>query len=59
MTVGPLMLGSAELRELRERSAHRRLHLAKHEVTLRDDDFRQALGLVDAILEASAGGAFR
>ena len=52
ITVGPLILGSAELRELRERAPTAVYTSAKHEVALRDDDFRRALSLVDAILEA-------
>ncbi len=51
MTVGPLVLGSAELRELRERVATAVYTSGKQEVALRRDDFREALGLVDAILE--------
>jgi len=52
ITVGPLILGSEELRELRERAATAVYSSGKHEVALRQDDFRMALGLVDAILEA-------
>ncbi len=52
MTVGQMILGSAELRELRERAPTAVYTSAKHEVTIRDEDFRQALELVDAILEA-------
>jgi transcription-repair coupling factor (superfamily II helicase) len=51
ITIGPLILGSGELRELRERAATAVYTSAKHEVALRQDDFREALGLVDAILE--------
>jgi len=52
ITVGPLILGSGELRELRERAATAVYSSGNHEVALRQDDFRDALGLVDAILEA-------
>jgi transcription-repair coupling factor (superfamily II helicase) len=52
ITIGPLILGSGELRELRERAATAVYTSGKHEVALRQDDFREALGLVDAILEA-------
>ena len=52
LTVGQMILGSSELRELRERVPTAVYTSAKHEVTLREGDFRQALGLVDAILEA-------
>jgi len=51
-TVGRLVLGSGELKEL-----HSRIHTAVYavgnrEVSLRSQEFPQALGLVDAILEA-------
>ena len=51
-TVGRLVLGSGELKEL-----HTRIHTAVYavgnrEVSLRSQEFPQALGLVDAILEA-------
>jgi transcription-repair coupling factor (superfamily II helicase) len=52
MTVGPLVLGSGELRELRDRAATAVYTSAKREVTLRQEDFREALGLVDALLAA-------
>jgi transcription-repair coupling factor (superfamily II helicase) len=52
MTVGPLILGSDELRELRERIATAVYTSGKREVALRRDDFREALELVDAILDA-------
>ncbi|HEY8774313.1 MAG TPA: transcription-repair coupling factor [Gaiellaceae bacterium] len=52
ITIGPLILGSGELRELRQRAATAVYTSGKHEVALRQDDFREALGLVDAILEA-------
>jgi transcription-repair coupling factor (superfamily II helicase) len=52
MTVGPLILGSGELRELRDRVGTAVYSSGNREVALRRDDFRQALELVDAILEA-------
>jgi transcription-repair coupling factor (superfamily II helicase) len=52
VSVGPLILGSGELRELRERAATAVYTSGKREVTLRQEDFREALGLVDAILQA-------
>jgi hypothetical protein len=52
MSVGPLVLGSGELKELRDRAATAVYTSAKQEVTLRQEDFREALGLVDALLEA-------
>jgi transcription-repair coupling factor (superfamily II helicase) len=52
MTVGPLVLGSGELRELRDRAATAVYTSAKREVTLRQEDFREALGLVDALVAA-------
>ena len=54
ITVGPLVLGSDELRELRERAATAVYTTGKHEVAMRQDDFREALRLVDAIVEARA-----
>src|SRR5262245_10832890 len=54
ITVGPLVLGSDELRELRERAATAIYTSGKHEVAMRKDDFREALELVDAIVEARA-----
>ena len=50
-TVGPLVLGSGELRELRSRIDTAIYTTAKNEVSLRDDVFRGAVRLVDAILE--------
>ena len=52
ITVGPLVLGSDELRELRDRAATAVYTTGKHEVAMRQDDFRGALRLVDAIVEA-------
>ncbi|MBV8562351.1 MAG: transcription-repair coupling factor, partial [Actinobacteria bacterium] len=52
-TVGRLVLGSGELRELRDRLKTAIYTVAKQEVSLRSDDgFTQAIGLVDAILDA-------
>ena len=51
-TVGPLVLGSGELRELRGRVDTAVYTTAKREVTLRDDEFAGALELVDAMLAA-------
>jgi transcription-repair coupling factor (superfamily II helicase) len=50
-TVGPLVLGSGELRELRNRVDTAIYTTAKSEVSLRDDVFAGAVRLVDAILE--------
>src|SRR4029079_17156897 len=46
-TVGPLVLGSSELRELRGRVDTAVYLTAKREVSLRDDVFAGALRLVD------------
>ncbi len=54
MTIGPLVLGSAELQGLRERASTAVYASAKREVTLRQEDFREALGLVDALLAEAA-----
>ncbi len=50
-TVGPLVLGSGELRELRRRIDTAIYTSARKEVSLRDDVFSGAVRLVDAILE--------
>ncbi|HEX2292098.1 MAG TPA: transcription-repair coupling factor [Gaiellaceae bacterium] len=50
-TVGPLVLGSGELRELRGRIGTAIYTSARSEVSLRDDVFKGAVRLVDAILE--------
>jgi transcription-repair coupling factor (superfamily II helicase) len=52
ITIGPLVLGSDELRELRERAATAVYTSGRHEVAMRKDDFREALELVDAIADA-------
>jgi transcription-repair coupling factor (superfamily II helicase) len=54
-TVGPLVLGSDELRELRNQAARAVYVTGKREVSLRDDEAEElapALRLVDAILGA-------
>ncbi|HEV2902401.1 MAG TPA: transcription-repair coupling factor [Gaiellaceae bacterium] len=50
-TVGPLVLGSGELRDLRSRIDTAIYTTARNEVSLRDDVFRGAVRLVDAILD--------
>jgi transcription-repair coupling factor (superfamily II helicase) len=50
--VGPLVLGSDELRELRNRRARAIYSGGKREITFRTDEFEAAVGLVDAILDA-------
>jgi transcription-repair coupling factor (superfamily II helicase) len=50
--VGPLVLGSSELRQLRNRRASAVYTGGKREITLRTDEFGAAVGLVDAILDA-------
>jgi transcription-repair coupling factor (superfamily II helicase) len=49
--VGPLALGSTELRELREMLDTAVYSAAAREITLRGDGFERALELVDAILD--------
>jgi transcription-repair coupling factor (superfamily II helicase) len=51
-SVGPLVLGSAELRELKESTATAVYVSGKREMTLRTDEFTKAVELVDAILAA-------
>ena len=51
-TVGPLVLGSQELRALRAVADTAVYTGAKREVALRTDDLKGALGLADAIVEA-------
>ena len=51
-TVGPLLLGSDELRELRSRADTAVYSTAKREISLRTEDFEQAVSFIDAILEA-------
>jgi transcription-repair coupling factor (superfamily II helicase) len=50
--VGPLVLGSGELRELRNRVAAAVYSTGNREVTFRTDEFGGAIRLVDAILDA-------
>ena len=49
-TVGPLVLGSGELRSLRGQMDTAVYTTAKREVSLRDEEFSGAIRLVDAIL---------
>jgi transcription-repair coupling factor (superfamily II helicase) len=51
-TVGPVVLGSGELRALRERVETAVYSSGNREVTFRGDEFRGALDLVDAMLAA-------
>ncbi|TMK78467.1 MAG: transcription-repair coupling factor [Actinobacteria bacterium] len=50
-TVGPLVLGSEELRALRDRIDTAVYARARNEVSVKQQEFPQALQLVDAILE--------
>jgi transcription-repair coupling factor (superfamily II helicase) len=50
-TVGPLVLGSGELRELRQKVDTAVYTTARKEVSLRNDVFTGAIRLVDAILD--------
>jgi transcription-repair coupling factor (superfamily II helicase) len=51
-TVGPLVLGSEELRAIRGRVETAVYATAKRELTLRDEEFAGAIRLVDAMIEA-------
>jgi transcription-repair coupling factor (superfamily II helicase) len=51
-SVGPVVLGSGELRELRQRADTAVYALARREVTLRGEKLAGALGLLDAMLAA-------
>jgi transcription-repair coupling factor (superfamily II helicase) len=51
-TVGPVELASSELRALRKDVATAVYTTARKEVTVRGDEFAQAVRLVDAILDA-------
>ena len=51
-TVGPLLMGSAELRALRAELDTAVYTTARREVSLRSDEFSSAVRLVDAILDA-------
>jgi transcription-repair coupling factor (superfamily II helicase) len=50
--VGPMVLGSVELRELRNRVAAAVYSTGNREITFRTDEFSGATRLVDAILDA-------
>ena len=50
-TVGPLVLGSEELRALRNRVHTAVYTTARNEVSVKHEEFPEALQLVDAILE--------
>jgi transcription-repair coupling factor (superfamily II helicase) len=50
-TVGPLVLGSEELRALRDRVDTAVYRTARNEVSVKHEEFPEALRLVDAILE--------
>jgi transcription-repair coupling factor (superfamily II helicase) len=50
-TVGQLVLGSDELRSLRSRVDTAVYTIANREISLRKPEFKEAVGLVDAILE--------
>jgi transcription-repair coupling factor (superfamily II helicase) len=53
-SVGQIVLGSGELRALRNRFATAVYTVANREITLREEAFAQALRLVDAIREAQS-----
>jgi hypothetical protein len=48
--VGPIVLGSGELRDLRDEIGTAVYSVDRREVSLRQDEFEEAVGLVDAIL---------
>ena len=50
LTVGPLVLGSGELRELRAEVETAVYTVASREVSLRQDEFAQAVRILDAIV---------
>jgi transcription-repair coupling factor (superfamily II helicase) len=50
LTVGPLVLGSGELRELREVVSTAVYTVARSEVSLRQDEFAQAVRILDAMV---------
>jgi transcription-repair coupling factor (superfamily II helicase) len=50
-TVGPLVLGSEEIRALRERIDTAVYATSRNEVSVKHDGFPEALNVVDAILE--------
>jgi transcription-repair coupling factor (superfamily II helicase) len=51
-SIGPVVLGSGELRELRSSVETAVYSTGNREVTLRRDEFKGALDLVDAMLAA-------
>jgi hypothetical protein len=51
-SVGPVVLGSGELRDLRAQIETAVYSTGNREVTLRGDEFKGALDLVDAMLAA-------
>jgi transcription-repair coupling factor (superfamily II helicase) len=51
-SIGPVVLGSGELRELRSDVDTAVYSTGNREVTLRGDEFKRALDLVDAMLAA-------
>jgi transcription-repair coupling factor (superfamily II helicase) len=51
-SVGPLVLGSAELRQMKDELATAVYATGKREMTLRTEEFPRAVELVDAILAA-------
>ena len=51
-SVGQVVLGSGELRAVRDKVSTAVYTVANREITLREDGFPQALRLVDAILAA-------
>ena len=55
-SVGPVVLGSGELRELRSQVETAVYSTGNREVTLRGAEFRGALDLVDAMLAARQAG---
>jgi transcription-repair coupling factor (superfamily II helicase) len=52
VAVGPVVMGSGELRELRSQVGTAVYSTGQREVTLREDEFKEALGLVDAMIAA-------
>jgi transcription-repair coupling factor (superfamily II helicase) len=54
ISVGPVVLGSEELRDLRERVPTAVYTSTSREVALRREEFREALRLVDALVETRA-----
>jgi transcription-repair coupling factor (superfamily II helicase) len=52
ISIGPVVIGSGELRALRDRIDTAVYSTSQREVTLRDDDLSGAIRLVDAMIEA-------